>query len=607
MPSVSSVQPTGDAYIDGVLSGTKWATYSLTYSFPTDASFYGTSYSEATNNFEAFTLQQQDAVRDILNMYSSVTNLTFTEVTETSTTHADLRYAESDSPGTAWAYYPSTSALGGDAWFNNSKNYYDNPIQGNYAYLTMMHETGHALGLKHAHEAKGSFAAMPADHDSLEYTVMSYHSYVGSSLSGYTNATYSYPQTLMMYDIAALQKMYGADYNTNGTDTVYSWSGTTGEMFINGVGEGAPGGNKIFMTVWDGGGNDTYNFSNYATSLTVNLNPGEWTTVSVTQLAYLGSGHYAAGNIANSLLFEGNVASLIENAVGGAANDTLIGNVADNKLTGGAGNDALDGGTGVDTAMFSGSSVFYQVVQNADGSWTVTDLRTAASDGIDTLFNMEFLQFGDILVALGGEYTPPDPPAPLVNSAPTIASSSQVASLTEWADKSADEIANTFHFASSSIGYSDPDSGDVHTASYAAQGISYLGSFSLDTTNIENGVVGWNFSVADNVMDYLKAGQTLTQIYNVTVDDGHGGTASQSVTITLNGADDPVVKTSGKGGGGPRKGLGMDVADSDSGYTATPATVQANTTDIAYDQAPAPTSDLATLLGVGTQDYHLFV
>src|SRR5258708_36878996 len=107
----------------------------------------------------------------------------------------------------------------------------------------------------------------------------------------------------MMYDIAALQTMYGANYTTNSGNTVYKWSPTTGEMFIDGVGQGAPAGNKIFMTMWDGNGNDTYDFSNYTTNITVNLNPGEWTIVSTTQLANLGSGKLAAGNIANSLLF----------------------------------------------------------------------------------------------------------------------------------------------------------------------------------------------------------------------------------------------------------------------------------------------------------------
>jgi serralysin len=210
MPATSSVGPTGDVYIDGVFSGAKWAVTSLTYSFPADSSYYGTSYGsgEPSNNFEAFTTTQQAMVKKALAAFSSVSNLTFTEVTETSTTHGALRYAETDTVSTAWAYYPSSAEAGGDLWFNNSGNYYDNPVVGNYAYLTLLHETGHALGLKHPHEAKGSFGAEPLERDSLEYTVMSYRSYVGASTTtGYTNGSTSFPQTLMMLDIAAIQEM----------------------------------------------------------------------------------------------------------------------------------------------------------------------------------------------------------------------------------------------------------------------------------------------------------------------------------------------------------------------------------------------------------------
>ena len=154
--------------------------------------------------------------------------------------------------------------------------------------------------------------------------------------------------------------MYGANYTTNGGDTVYKWDPTTGQETVNGVGQAAPGGNKIFMTLWDGGGNDTYDFSNYTTNLTVNLQPGGWTTVSAAQLANLGNGHTPPATSPTPLSINNNPASLIENAVGGSGNDTITGNAADNKLTGGAGNDTLDGGSGTDTAVYSGASRSYR-------------------------------------------------------------------------------------------------------------------------------------------------------------------------------------------------------------------------------------------------------
>jgi hypothetical protein len=398
MPAVTTYSLTGDAYVDGVLGDRKWAVTSLSYSFPASGSYYGTSYGEGENvtSFGALIASQQTTVRAALRMYSAVANLTFGEISETASQHADLRFALSNVPGTAWAYFPSTSAEGGDAWFNRTD--YSNPVKGNYAYLTFLHEIGHALGLEHAHEHN----IMPLDRDSMEYTVMSYRSYVGASTtSGYVNETWGYAQSLMVYDIAALQHLYGANYATNSGNTMYSWSPTTGEMSINGVGQGAPGGNRILQSIWDGGGRDTYDFSDYATNLTIDLRPGAWTTTYSTQLAKLSwdGSKIAAGNIANALLYQGNASSLIENAVGGLGNDFLTGNQANNALSGGAGsdtlqggigNDWLDGGSGSDVVLYAGLRRESMI----GGSLQERSVISAA-EGTDALTSVEVLQFGD--------------------------------------------------------------------------------------------------------------------------------------------------------------------------------------------------------------------
>jgi serralysin len=352
MPATTTYATTGNAYIDGLLGDWKWAIKDFTFSFPTSASFYGAGYGngEPLKGFAVLNAAQQAATRAALDQFSSVAKVTFTEITESATKHADLRLASSEAPSTAWAYFPSTAAEGGDAWFNKSSGHYSRPAKGNYAYVTFLHEIGHALGLEHAHEGN----VMPVNRDSMEYTVMSYRSYVGASTTtGYTNETWGYAQSLMMYDIAALQHMYGADFTTHSENTTYRWSSTSGEMFINGMGQGAPGGNKILLTVWDGGGSDTYDFSNYTTALKVDLRPGEWTTTSAAQLAKL---HYsgskvAIGNIANALQFQGDTRSLIENAKGGTGSDTITGNAAANALWGNGGNDRLIGGDGNDNLV----------------------------------------------------------------------------------------------------------------------------------------------------------------------------------------------------------------------------------------------------------------
>jgi hypothetical protein len=138
---------------------------------------------------------------------------------------------------------------------------------------------------------------------------------------------------------------------------------------------------------------DTYSFSNYATNLTVDLNPGAWTNLG-TQLADLGDGHTARGNIANALLFQGNTASLIENAIGGFGDDTIIGNQAVNRLEGNDGNDTLDGRLGGDTMIGGQGNDTYVVdamrhlSQLADGQVILVPGDTVienANEGIDTV------------------------------------------------------------------------------------------------------------------------------------------------------------------------------------------------------------------------------
>lgn len=363
MPSTVQTTRSGNQDIDALLEPERWAVSSLTYSFPTlGSSLDGyVSGDEPFDGFQTLNTAQKSLVRYVLGSVSAVTNLTFTELAGGA---GDLRFAETGATETAHAYTPTAHPAGGDVWFSGGGKF-DQPVRGDYAFATFLHEIGHALGLKHGHEADG-YGALTSAHDSMEFSVMTYRAYVGASLgAGYANELYGFAQSFMMYDIAALQHMYGANYGTNSGNTVYKWGPDSGQTFVNGAGQLNPGGNRLFLTIWDGGGTDSYDLSGYNTAVTIDLRPGAWTRTSQTQTVDLGTGHYARGNIANALLHRGNTASLIENAIGGSANDVLTGNQAANRLDGRGGADSMTGGAGND--VFVIGSVGEKVVEASGG------------------------------------------------------------------------------------------------------------------------------------------------------------------------------------------------------------------------------------------------
>jgi serralysin len=380
----TSVTATGDNNIDGLLSGIKWASNSLSYSFTDSINDYETGYQDRAAHgasFQTLNTTQRNVARAWIGSGGAYYNVSLLSPFEaTNDFDATIRMASSDVPGTAFAYYPNSSFVeGGDAWFNRVD--YNNPILGTYAYHTFGHELGHSLGLKHGHELDGpANVAMNADRDSMEFSIMTYRSYVGHDLNAlpfYTNESGGYAQSLMMYDIAAIQHMYGAWFGYNSSDTNYTFSTTTGEMFINGVGQGTPFANRIFRTVWDGNGIDTYDFSNYTTNLSVDLTPGGWSDLSVGgtfQKAALNAGfggitQYARGQVFNALQFNGDVRSLIENANGGSGNDVLKGNQGNNILNGNAGNDTVDGGTGDDLINLGTGNDYVNIVSGGNDTF----------------------------------------------------------------------------------------------------------------------------------------------------------------------------------------------------------------------------------------------
>ncbi|MEM9278843.1 MAG: VCBS domain-containing protein, partial [Pseudomonadota bacterium] len=61
--------------------------------------------------------------------------------------------------------------------------------------------------------------------------------------------------------------------------------------------------------------------------------------------------------------------------------------------------------------------------------------------------------------------------------------------------------------------------------------------------NTNNGTINWTYSIAEAELDFLGAGEVVTATFLITVTDDEGATATQTVVITILGADDdaPVI------------------------------------------------------------------
>ena len=159
------------------------------------------------------------------------------------------------------------------------------------------------------------------------------------------------------------------------------------------------------------------------------------------------------------------------------------------------------------------------------------------------------------------------------NDAPTITAAVDSGSVTEIVDNAAGENSATLSDGGT-IDFADVDLTDTHTVSAVLVSatdsengaVAARGSFTPVINNVSTGdgmgQVTWTYNVNDGALDDLAAGQSLTQVYTVTVTDENGATADQTVTITVTGTNDaPVVS-------GP---AALGDVDEDNSYTVTQA------------------------------------
>jgi T1SS-143 domain-containing protein len=91
---------------------------------------------------------------------------------------------------------------------------------------------------------------------------------------------------------------------------------------------------------------------------------------------------------------------------------------------------------------------------------------------------------------------------------------------------------------SGAIAFNDVHAAYTHTVSYTMPaGSNYYGTFAASVDNANN-KVNWTFSVNDSAIQSLGANDHISQTYTLTLSDGHGGTVTKDVVVTVNGTND---------------------------------------------------------------------
>lgn len=390
--------PTGDTLVDASTSGWSWQTSGsdqIYWSF--SDGWYGEYWSDPNYTYDrinlALTTIEQYIPIDFVftnyyatpawaNYYGSQINVSLDQYNVLT----EGAWAVGNWPTTQFDYTAGGYAgKSGDVYLNlNSPANYLSYELGSQGWFLLLHELGHALGLKHTHDAFNGRPSLSniglSDFDKDWFSMMSYEDDYDFNQIQFD------PVTPMVLDVIGLQALYGKNMSTNAGTSTY-WLDQYSD----------------YHTIWDAGGTDTVDARLTTQGWYIELPDTVLSPIVGERFGY--ATPLSQLNYSSPFTFiwlEGN----IENANGSVYADTLLGNSLNNTLYGNAGNDTIDGGEGTDRVVFTGPSSDYSFSEQ--GLAVIVQDSISRRDDTDTVYQAEYYAFSNGTFQLSDMIAPSD-------------------------------------------------------------------------------------------------------------------------------------------------------------------------------------------------------